>query len=71
MKGIIIWAHDNCRSTLGFYIDLLKRFGVPSKINIVHPVGMSQRELVGFKADELPTTKFTTLTAMRKRPSTT
>lgn len=57
MKGIIIWAHDNCRSTLGFYIDLLKRFGVPSKINIVHPVGMSKRELVGFKADELTDNK--------------
>lgn len=53
MKGLVIWAHDNCRSTLGFYIELVKTFDVPAIINIVHKIGVSQREKVGFKSNEL------------------
>lgn len=53
MKGIVIWAHDNCRSTLGFYIELVKTFNVPATINIVHKIEVSQREKVGFKSNEL------------------
>lgn len=61
MKGIIIWAHDNCRSTLGFYIELIKLLDVPAKINIVNEVAVSQREKVGFKADELKDTRISLL----------
>lgn len=52
MKGLIIWAHDNCRSTLGLYLELLKAFDIPSKINIVHKSGVSMREKVGFQREE-------------------
>lgn len=58
MKGIIIWAHDNCRSTLGFYIELIKLLDVPAKINIVNEVAVSQREKSDLKQMNLRIPEF-------------
>lgn len=52
MKGLIIWAQSNCRSTLAFYLELARSFGIPAKINIVYESSLKIREKVGFKKDE-------------------
>lgn len=52
MKGLIIWAQSNCRSTLAFYLEITKAYGIPAKINIVYESSLKIREKVGFKKDE-------------------
>lgn len=53
MNGLVIWAHDNCRSTLAFYLELGRSFMLPTIINIVHKSKNSNREKVGFSKDEI------------------
>lgn len=53
MEGLVIWAHDNCRSTLAFYLELGKSFALPTIIYIVHKSENSIREKVGFRKDEM------------------
>lgn len=52
MKGLIIWAQSYCRSTLSFYIELTKCFGVDAKIYITNNAKLLHRQKVGFKEDE-------------------
>ncbi len=51
MKGLQIWAHSYCRSTLGFYDALGQRLRVPFRICLGRS-GLGQREDIGFDPDE-------------------
>ena len=51
MKGLVIWAHSYCRSTLGFYRGLGIAFGVPLKICIWKKI-TQLRINVGFTENE-------------------
>lgn len=53
MKGLIIWTQSYCRSTIGFYIELIKCFGVSAKVFILNNDRLVLREKVGFKEDEI------------------
>lgn len=51
MKGLVIWAHSYCRSTLGFYRGLGLAFGVPIKL-IMFIKTCNNRKSIGFTDDE-------------------
>lgn len=51
MIGLVIWAHSYCRSTLAFYLELGKKFAVPTIIPILHS-DYSLRKKVGFSENE-------------------
>lgn len=51
MKGLVIWAHSYCRSTLAFYKELGTQFNVPFEIYILHN-DYSLRKKVGFSEKE-------------------
>lgn len=51
MKGLLIWAHSYCRSTLGFYRGLGLAFEVPVKI-IMFIKTCNNRKSIGFEDDE-------------------
>lgn len=51
MKGLVIWAHSYCRSTLGFYRGLGIAFGVPIKL-IMFIKTCNNRKSIGFTDDE-------------------
>lgn len=53
MKGLMVWAHSNCRSTMALYENLAKEFQVPLCIVVYdkNKVG-NIRTTVGFKDDE-------------------
>lgn len=52
MKGLVIWSQSYCRSTLSFYLELVKCFNVPARIYIINKATLAHREKVGFKNDE-------------------
>lgn len=51
MKGLLIWAHSYCRSTLGFYRGLGQAFGCPVKL-IMFINTCNNRKSIGFTDDE-------------------
>lgn len=51
MKGLVIWAHSYCRSTLGFFRGLGVAFDVPLKL-CIWKVNAKLRTNVGFTEDE-------------------
>lgn len=51
MKGLLIWAHSYCRSTLGFYKGLGLALGVPIKL-IMFIKTCNNRKSIGFTEDE-------------------
>lgn len=51
MKGILIWGHSYCRSTLAFYRGLGLAFSVPIKI-LIWKINAQLRTNVGFTEDE-------------------
>lgn len=51
MKGLLVWAHSYCRSTLAFYEGLAAAFGVPLKI-LFWIKGTSNRTAVGYSDEE-------------------
>ena len=56
MKGIVIWAYSECRSTLATYRELIKALNIPGVVAILHAsrsgCGMGLRTKTGFRADE-------------------
>ncbi len=53
MKGLMIWAHSNCRSTMSFYENFAKELNVPLCIAVYGAKRLSSvRAETGFKEDE-------------------
>jgi len=51
MKGLAVWANSHCRSTLSFYRELSRSFGVPLRI-LLYKKGNALRMNVGFTESE-------------------
>lgn len=51
MQGLIIWAYSYCRSTLAFFIELSKNFGVAPQIYVLNGFP-SARAKTGFSSTE-------------------
>ena len=56
MKGLIIWAQSNCRSTMALYRELIRELNVPALITLWHynkcESDKDIREQIGFSHDE-------------------
>lgn len=56
MKGLVIWAQANCRSTMALYRELIRALDVPSLITLWHyhenSAEKDNRERIGFSHDE-------------------
>lgn len=51
VKGLLIWSHSYCRSTMAFYEGLAKAFNVPLRI-LFWQKGFANRAVVGHSDDE-------------------
>lgn len=52
MKGLVIWAHSYCRSTIAFYLSFGHALGSNFKIFVKEPASCNIRTKVGFSNNE-------------------
>lgn len=56
MKGLVIWAQSNCRSTMALYRELIRQLNVPAVVTLwyyhTYEGEIDNREEVGFRNDE-------------------
>ena len=56
MKGLVIWAQSNCRSTMALYRELIRELNVPAIVTLwyyhTYEGEVDNREAVGFRGDE-------------------
>lgn len=56
MRGVLIWAYSECRSTMATYRALINALGVPGAVVVLHAnaegCGMGLRAQTGFRPDE-------------------